>query len=79
MAAFIRQPLAQGWRSRGTVFIAALAAIGATQFMGLPRPAPRAPFAELTKGVGVGATLNANNNEVALEELHICHEGMERQ
>ena len=27
----------------------------------------------------VGATLNANNNEVALEELHICHEGMERQ
>jgi uncharacterized protein YcbK (DUF882 family) len=59
MAAFIRQPPAQGWRSRGTVFIAALAAIGATQFMGLPRPAARAPFAELTKGVGVGATLNA--------------------
>ena len=27
----------------------------------------------------VGATLNANNNEVALEELHICHEGMTRE
>ena len=26
----------------------------------------------------VGATLNAQSNEVALEELHICHEGMER-
>lgn len=25
-----------------------------------------------------GATLNAQSNEVALEELHICHEGFER-
>jgi uncharacterized protein YcbK (DUF882 family) len=41
------------------VFVAALAAIGATQFMGLPRPAATAPFAELARGVGAGPTLNA--------------------
>jgi phage tail-like protein len=26
-----------------------------------------------------GSSLNASGNEVALEELHICHEGLERQ
>jgi len=37
-----------------------MAAIGATQFMGPPRPAPIAPFAALVaKRVGAGATLNA--------------------
>jgi len=27
----------------------------------------------------VGSALNASGNEVAVEELHICHEGMERR
>ena len=60
MAAFLRQPRSQGWRNRGAVSVAAIAAIGATQFMGPPRPAALAPFAALAgRGVGAGATANA--------------------